>query len=345
VNRNLIVALVLLVIALAGMVAVFEFTDRNASGVTGQAFLEGFSANGNAINRVDLRFPDGEEGITLRREGDLWLVDQRDGYPADFEAIASLVTSLANARIVEQKTSNPSNYGQLGVDDPAQGGAGTGIELSGDDFAYDVIVGNPAQQSFQYARLADTETSYLVDQQFEVPASIASWLVDEIIDMPADRISKVTIEHADGETIVIEKASRENADFSVLDVPEGRELSYPTAGNEIAGALAGLTLDDVRKGQAGDPAGDPLSTAAFETWDGLRIVVTVVSGDEEQWLSFAASEGSADTNEPNEETASEVDDINSRLGEWQYRVADYQGSRFARRWEDILAAEQEEEEM
>lgn len=337
-NRNLIVALVLLVVALAGLVAVFESTDRDASSVAGQAFLEGLSANGNAINRVDLRFADGEEGVTLRRDGDLWSVDQRDGYPADFEAIASLVTSLANARIVEQKTSNPSNYGQLGVDDPAQGGAGTGIELSGDGFEYDVIVGNPARQSFQYARIADAETSYLVDQQFETPALIASWLGDEILDIPADRISKVTIEHADGETIVIEKASRENADFSVLDVPEGRELSTPTAGNEVAGALTGLTLNDVRKRQTGEPS----TTATFETWDGSRVVVTVVSEGEDRWLSFSAAAATAEAEETSEETAIDVDDINSRLGEWQYRIADYQGSRFVRRWEDILEAEQEE---
>ena len=339
-NRNLIVALVLLVVALAGLVAVFELTGRDASGVAGQAFLEGLSANGNAIDRVDLRFPYGEEGVTLRRDGELWSVDQRAGYPADFEAIASLVTSLANARIVERKTSNPSNYGQLGVDDPAQGGAGTGIELSGDGFEYDVIVGNPARQSFQYARIADAETSYLVDQQFETPALIASWLVDEILDIPADRINKVTIEHADGETIVIEKASRENTDFSVLDVPEGRELSTPTAGNEIAGALTGLTLDDVRQRQTDDPS----STATFETWDGLRIVVTVVSAGDERWLSFAAASGSGESDEPDEEAASEVDDINSRLGEWEYRIAEYQGSRFVRRWEDILAAEQEDDD-
>ena len=336
-NRNLLLILALLVVALVGVVAVFEAGDREAAGVAGQAFLDGFAADANAVNRVEFRFADDEAGFAVRRKGDAWGVDERDGYPADFEKLANLVTSLAKAKIVEQKTSNPDNYGQLGVDDPATGGSGTGIRLSGDGFSYDVIVGNPAQQSFQYARAAEAATSYLVDQQFELPVSPDDWLTDAIIDIDADRIRRVTIQHMDGESIIIEKASREDADFSVLDVPADRELSYPAVGSEIAGALAGLTLDEVRQGRAVDP----VTTTTFETWDGLRIVASVVSEEEEQWVSFAAEAGTGETDEPQEGIATETDSVNSKLEGWQYRIADYKLNQIVRRWEDILEAEQE----
>ena len=39
-----------------------------------------------------------------------------------------------------------------------------------------------------------------------------------------------------GETIVIEKSEREQTDFDVSGIPDGRELTYATVGNGIAGA-------------------------------------------------------------------------------------------------------------
>ena len=334
-NRKLLSSLLAIVAVLALLLAVFESADRKQAGASGELFLEGFAAKANDVNRVELRFAGDEPGFSIRRDGDAWLVDARDDYPADFARLAGFVTSLANARIVERKTSNPDNYAQLGVDDPADGGSGTHVKLSGEGFSYEVIVGKQAQRTYRYVRVAGDAASYLVDQDLDVQASPDEWLADDIVNIGADRVRQVMIEHNDGETIKIVKASRDDANFAVVDVPAGRELSYATVGNGIAGALANLSFDEVRKAQ---PAGAS-TTTTFATWNGLRIVATVVPEEDATWLSFAAAATATEGGEDDDAAQAEVDEINQRLVGWQYRVADYKKNLFVRRWDDLLKDE------
>ena len=336
-NRKALATLASLVVVLLLLLAVFEGRDRPGSARDGDRFLAGFAEHANDIRAVQFEFPEEKEDFAVRREDNSWVVSARDGHPADFGKLAGFVSALADARILEEKTSNPDNFGQLGVDDPADGGSGTAVTLSGDGFVYEVVVGKPAQRSLRYARVSSETTSFLVDQELDLPDSPDDWLVTDIVDIPASRVRQVVIAHADGETVAIEKASSEDANYSVSDIPAGRELSYASVGNSIAGALANLTFDEVRR--AGD--GAPTTTATFETRDGLQITVSVVSEDEVDWLRFSAAaedaeetldESTAETSDP----IAEAEGINQRLGQWQYRIADYKKNLFVRRWEDIL---------
>ncbi|MCG8370349.1 MAG: DUF4340 domain-containing protein [Proteobacteria bacterium] len=292
-----------------------------------RVLLPGFKGLANEATRVTVSRAVGEEGVTLHREGRRWVVSARDGYPADVGKLGQLIDALAAARILEEKTSNPDNYSKLGVDDPGQGGKGDLVTIVGTDFSYSVILGNSAQRDFRYARTPEQAASYLIDRNPPVPDSAGEWLLQDLIDIPSDRIQRVTVAHADGETIVIEKTDPEQTDFAVIDVPSERELSYATVGNGMAGALAGLKLDDVRK-RAGTPAA---SSAAFETWDGLKIAVDVTVEDEAAWLAFTAATADGESAAANE--AAEIDE---RLSGWQYRVPDHRKNLLIRRWDDIL---------
>jgi hypothetical protein len=146
-------------------------------------------------------------------------------------------------------------------------------------------------------------------------------------------MQRLTVAHADGETLVIEKTDVEQTDFVVRDVPEGRELSYATVGNGMADGLASLELDDVRKHVDVQAS----TSVNFDTWDGLRLAVEVVSDDETTWLAFSA------TTADEESTAgSEAVEINERLSGWQYQVADYKKNLLVRRWDDILKSTNED---
>jgi predicted regulator of Ras-like GTPase activity (Roadblock/LC7/MglB family) len=169
-----------------------------------------------------------------------------------------------------------------------------------------------------------------------------------IVDIPSDRIQKVSIAHADGETIAIEKSSRDLTDFSVLAVPEGRELSYATVGNGIAAALRTLELDDARRTADGDVA----TTTVFDTWDGLRVTATVSSENDESWVAFHAEElpieADVDSSEDSDAVAAtpsdrfeSAGDINERLNGWQYRLPDHKTDLLVRRWDDILKSKED----
>jgi hypothetical protein len=324
-NKKHIYFLAAFVIGLILLVTSYQVGERSESSRDGGLILDGFAAQANNIRRVELQFPDDQERFAILRKGDTWVVDVRDDYRADFAKLAVLVAALAEARIVEEKTSNPDNYAQLGVDDPAAGGSGTHVTLSGEGFEYELIVGKSAQGVFRYARVPSDQTSYLVDQALDMPSSPDDWLVKEIVDLAADRIRRVTITHADGETITIEKQSAEDANYSAPNIPAGRELSYPSVGNSIAGALSGLTFEAVRKARAAEPA----TTTVLETWDGLTVTASIVSEDDGNWLSISALAAESE----------DADTINERLAEWQYRIADFKMNQLTRHWEDILKSD------
>lgn len=327
-TRRTIQILAAIVAVLVIVLLVLERARQSGPGER-RALLPEFEANANDVTDISIRQPGADGSVTIRREGDRWVVVARDDYPADVGRLRQLIIALADADIVEQKTSNPGQYEKLQVDDPDEGGAGSKVVMNGPGFAYSVILGKTAQNDYRYARLTEEATSYLIDENPDIPESVGDWVMPDIVDIDPARVYKVRISHADGETIVIAKSDQEQTDFDVSGIPEGRELSFATIGNGIAGALAKLTLEDVRKKVEAVPA----STAVYETWEGLRITAEVVSGAEDSWVAFSAEAVSEESG-----IGEEADRINARLGGWQYRLADYKEGLLTRHWDDILRA-------
>jgi hypothetical protein len=255
------------------------------------------------INDIDTVTITGAEGtVTVSNEGGRWVVPEKHGYPADTATLRSLLLALADARKIEQKTANPELYGHLGVGDPAdEEGGGVLVKATQTDGAEPVavILGDPAQGDYRYARLPDKEASWLIDRNPDVPDSAGEWLLQEIIDIPPSDIRSAEVRHADGEIIRIMKQSAEETNFRVADIPEGRELSYPSVANGTAGVLSDLRLEDVRPAAAG--GGEPAATVSLATFDGLEIDLDVwredssaeETGDEgtaaATWIALEAS--------------------------------------------------------
>ena len=140
----------------------------------------------------------------------------------------------------------------------------------------------------------------------------------------------MTILHPDGETIRVSKSSPERTDFDVEDLPEGRELSYPTVANGIGGVLNALAFEDVRAGSVFE--GDVVTTT-FETFDGDTIVVQASEEDGNHWIALSATAGTTDEEATGE---SKAEHITKMTDGWQYRVASYKANQLVRRWDDIL---------
>lgn len=227
---------------------------------------------------------------TLQRREQRWVVAEKDDYPADIGRIREVLRALSEARIVEQKTSNPAYYDRLGVE-PIDDDSAAGVEITasaGDSEIASVIVGDTAGSGYHYARRRDDETSYMVGRELDVPRAVAEWVDPTIVDIRGARVQQVTIEHPDGETLRIYKNGEQDANFSVDGVPEGRELQYPGVANVIGNALRELRLEDVEAADGTPEDAAPVRTT-FRTFDGLVVTVEGVSrGDDGAWVVVAA---------------------------------------------------------
>src|SRR5690606_37897630 len=234
-------------------------------------FLPELQAALDDVDRIEVVGAGDDTVATLERRPESWVVAEKAGYPADIAKIRGALLALSEARIVEQKTANPTYYDRLGVE-PVESEDASGIQLTayaGDTVRASVVVGTSDAANLQYVRQRDADTSYLVDREIDLPRDAIGWIDPAILDVASDRIASVTIEHPDGEVVRISKEDREQTNFTVENVPDGRELSYPGVANVLANTLRDLRLDDVAPAD-GDPAADVTRTT-FRTFDGLIV--------------------------------------------------------------------------
>lgn len=297
-----------------------------------QPILPGLAAVLNDVVRVTITGAGNEVIATLERGDEQWTVTERDGYSADVGRLRTSLIALAEANIVEQKTADPTLHSRLGVEDladPTASGREFAIETPTESFR--LIVGNTGVRGgMAYARQPDSDRSYLISADLDPGNETTDWLRTELLDIPAARIVSVTITHADGEVLRVKKPTPDAAEFSVVDIPEGRELQYATILNPLTGVLTGLSLEDVARdaGAAGDEAP---TTASFETLDGLVIVATVIEFDDGKRVVF-----SVEADESNEEAQRLRAELRARLDGWAYTLPSFKTDQLTRRMDDLL---------
>jgi hypothetical protein len=284
-------ALLALLAALAVLAVLVVWSQRASTppSAEGGKILPDLQAALNDIDKVTVVKGGGTVVATLDRQPDKWTVMERGGYPADVGKLRKNLLALAEARILEQKTSNPDNYDRLGVQD-IDNKTAKGVAIS---FAAanrklpTLIIGNAEGTKYRYVRRAGEAPSFLIDRDPDLPHDTAQWLDPIIVDVQPNRVQQVTIHHSDGETLIVEKADRAATNFTVQDVPKGRELLYPGVANVIGNSLRQLNLSDVEP--LGQAAGEPAVTVEFRTFDGLVIKVDGFKTDDKNWLTFNAA--------------------------------------------------------
>ncbi len=361
-SRAFVILLATLAVLVALAVAV-SVSQRPVQG-TGAVLLPGLKERLNDVDSVLVRTGGDQVVATLERGATGWVVKERDGYPADVGRLRKNLLTLAEATILEEKTSNPEFYDRLRVDDiDKESAAGLRLDLGvGKETAASIIIGSTAVAGSDsaYVRLAGDARSWLVKATFDLPRETAGWLDKLITNIPASRIAAVTITQPAGVTLRIDRARAGDGDFQVSGIPAGRELAFPGAANPIAAALSDLSLDSVKPAAAFAPGPVRPTLARFETFDGLVIELQVwqlpagaqlhvtAHADEALAARFAAAADAVPSSPAAEtiaaarhrdfsEVRSEADQLNTRTLNWIYTVPSYKAEQLTREPGDLLA--------
>jgi hypothetical protein len=294
-QRGIVVLLVALVVL--GALVVFGQRDHTPPSTSGAVFLPELQSALNDVQSVTITKSGNEKVATLEKSGDAWVVAEKNRYPADLGKLRQGLRALAEAKVLETKTSNPEFYDKLGVQDVAGANAtGLAVTLSAPGKSFGTLILGDAHGTKQrYVRRAAEPQSYLLDHNPDFPKNTAQWLDARILDVRGERIQQVTIKHPDGETVTISKREAPAADltpgtvvnFDVANVPKGRELLYPGVANVIGNSLRELNLEDVERADASTV--DRPVVVEFKTFDGLVVRATGSKRGDEDWVSFEAS--------------------------------------------------------
>jgi len=361
-SRRALTLLLAIVAALAVIAGVLSLSERQAEEADA-LLLPALKPVLNDLTRIAVLGAGGKTLATLERSAAGWSVAERAGYPADLGRLRALLLGLADARIVEEKTSNPDSYAKLGVEDiEAEDAAGVRLDLEAEGQTFSVILGDSAAGGgdMTYARRPGEAQSWLVTGELDPPREAGEWLDRTLTDIASDRVAAVTLTHPDGTVLRLTKASRNATDFDVEGIPAGRQLSYPTVANGIGSVLASLTLDDVQPATGFDPGEAQAVTGRFETFDGLVLESQAWVMDEETRVAFTATAERAVAEryaaESPEAPAGEAEAANGgaalpdfasieaeaatlrqRFDGWVYTLPGFKAEQFSRRIEGLLA--------
>jgi len=262
--------------------------ERNQAGYA----LPDLQGHMNDVKAITLTTAEDKTAVRLTRTEQGWAVQEKGGYPADTGKLRQLLRQLADANLLEQKTSSAEHYAELGIED-VKGKDAKGVLLSLEGLGAKparLIVGNvSAKGNGTFVRRPEEQASWLAKGRLTVERDPAQWLDKSLTDIEAGRIAEIILIKPDGKSLRVYKDQPGDAGFKLANVPKGREAAEASTLGALASTLSGLNLSDVMSAQAGPaPEGNPLKLR-HRTFDGLTVEAQGWVKDGKHYARFTAS--------------------------------------------------------
>jgi hypothetical protein len=318
------------VAALVAICAALYFsTQRNVSReVQGLPLLPSLASDLNTVTSLSVLKGSATPAVTVHKRGEQWTVAERANYPADVPKVRKLLLALSDAKIREEKTSDPANYSIIGVEDPTKPGAtGAQIELITKQGKQGVIVGKPVEQG-NFVRRVGEKSSYIVEPGISFEAEPRYWIDTRLLDLSADKIQSIQFKPETGPTYTVRRVSEPalkpdegkksgpngaataaataataatgpdaapaaegSSKFILEGVPTGRQAADSNALAPSPSTFSNLNDDDVSA--LGDIDFSKPSTVTLALSDGNAITLTGAVVGEKHWIQVAAPKDAA----------------------------------------------------
>ena len=297
-----------------------------------------------ALNQVDeLKFTAAGNKViaTLMRQEDKWVVAERNNYPADIAKIRKVVLSLAEAKILEQKTSNEELYSKLNVQNIIKEDAG-GIQVSVryDDKNSALIIGKPGPQinKNRYVRRADEATSWLVDRKLDVQYEVTHWLRKDILSVEPAEIAKVTIILADGSKLEIQNDGTVDNNFFVSNLSDPDAQVIDAELHQVTNALSSFRLLDVTT-QEEFGESEPTMQIAYHLKSGadIRLVAFEAGSDHFVRIEVGMQAEATESTPTDNNMQAFVRDLKNKTNNWIFKIPNVSYDSMYKREQDVLA--------
>ncbi len=289
-RQRFISLLVAAVLALSA--ALYLSTQRNLPrDPQGGIFLPYLAKEMDTVSEVTLRKGAAAAAVTVQKRGPLWTVKERGDYPADLSKLRKLLLALSDAKIVEEKTSNPASFPIIGVADPGlPGSTGTEVSFVAQDGKHAVIVGKSVGEG-NFARRGGENQSYIVEPAITIDAEPRAWIDAHLIDIAAATIQSIDIKSDGGAAYSVHRVKAGEDNFALEGVPTGRKAADPASLAPSSTTYSALTADDVAA--ASDIDFSKASVAVVTLSDGGIVTLTGVAVGDKHWIQLKSSKDAA----------------------------------------------------
>ncbi|MDW3094454.1 MAG: DUF4340 domain-containing protein [Gammaproteobacteria bacterium] len=275
---------------------------------------------------------------TLLRSDSGWLVKERNQYPADISKIRSALLSLAEAKIVEQKTSNPELYNKLGVESIEQSDAqGIKAVVRYGAQTSELIVGKPGPQinKSRYVRIAGKETSWLIDRKIDLKHQPDYWLRKDILSIEPSEVAAVTILLGDNSKLDI-KSTQEEEKFEVTNLTDPNSQVIEAELHQVTNALSSFQLLDVAKSADFEDA-KPTMNVKYQLKTGVDINIAAYELEKDHYAALNIRLSSHINEEQKSKAEEYIDKLTQLTSGWVYKIPNVTYESMNKREADVLA--------
>jgi Domain of unknown function (DUF4340) len=317
-SRQRLVALIVIALLALGGASFLAGRRDGTQQRTGAALFPTLAAQANSATELTVFKGSSTPSLTVHKQNEQWTVAERANYPADISKLRGLLQSLADAKIIEEKTSNPVSYPVIGVEDPLKPEAGGAeVSISVADGKHAVIVGKSSPEG-SYVRRAGEEKSYSVAPAISVDAEARFWIDTKLLDLKTADIQKVDMKFSGAPSYMIHRAATPPAaapaasaasaaapppapasaaapppptDFMLDGVPAGRKAGDAQTLAPSPTSYGNLTIDDVAQADGIDFSKASVATLTLANGNVVSITGAVI-GDK-HWVKVSATQDAA----------------------------------------------------
>jgi hypothetical protein len=323
-RQRFIVLIVAAALAISG--ALYLSSRRDLPRDTqGSALLPSLAGELNTVTALSVRRGNPAPTVTVHAHDGRWTVAERGDYPADVSKVRKLLLALSDAKIVEQKTSNPANFAVIGVEDPsAPGATGAEISVTARDGKHAVIIGKRVGAG-NFARRGGENSSCSVEPGISFETEPRFWIDTRLLDVAAAGIQSIEVKPAAGSAYTVHRVvpasggaagsassaapvsansgaagppapkdadnSKGAENFTLDGVPPGRKAADAAALAPSSTTFSGLTVDDVTP--VGDVDFSKATVATVTLSDGTVITMTGTTIGDKHWVQVKSSKDAA----------------------------------------------------
>ena len=315
-------------------------TSMNTSESIGSPVLPGLLESVNDISQIRISQAGNETVATLKVSGEGWVIEERNDYPADISKIRTVALDLAQANIIEEKTSNPDLYHRLGVE-AIDAADAQGIQLTIDygNQSRTLIVGKPGPQlnKNRYVRLADSETSWLVDKKIDIKHDTAYWLRKDLFSVEPSEVLQVDIVMPDDSRLTIQNSNPDDNTFIVANLSDPESQVVQAELDQVTNALSSFQLLDVTNAEnfAGN---EPTMHVDYLLKQGVLIRLVAYEVDKDHFMEIEVDQAAPETGiEVSDATRDYISELQKMTTGWVFKIPSVSYDSMYKSEPDVLA--------
>jgi hypothetical protein len=291
-NRKQVVSLIIAVVVIGGA-GLLVYKNKNKSWEASGAQLGAKVVKNFPMNEVEhVRIKQYAGEVNLAKKNDLWVVQERNGYPANFGNISDFLKKVWELKVARPVRTGEKQLARLELTPPEKGtNAGTLVEFKekGAKTAATLLLGKKhmkegagnspfgggAWPDGRFIMVGnDPKTVAVVSEAFSnIEAKPEDWIDKEFFKIENHKSIAVTSPNASNNWAVV-KDSQTN-EWKLADAKTTEQLDSGKA-SAVTSALAYPSFNDIATNAAPEQTGlDKPTVAKIETFDGFRYDVKI----------------------------------------------------------------------